>query len=65
MFIRILRASWANCMVFNLHYFERIDCLTSLPFPDILQIVGNVVDHLFGEIFEIRRLHVDLQRQLE
>lgn len=32
-----------------------------LPVSDILQIVGDVIDHLLSEVFEFWGFHVDLQ----
>lgn len=32
----------------------------NLPIADVLQVVGDVVHHLLGEVFELRGLHFGL-----
>lgn len=40
-------------------YYMRLQ-LTDLPLANIFQIIGNIVDHLLGEIFKFRSFHIDL-----
>lgn len=37
--------------------------LGDLPVANVLQIVGDVVGHLFGEVFKVGSFHVDLKHR--
>lgn len=59
--VQVVKKLYENQFRLCLQWIIEYTKCWDLPVSDIFQIIGDIIDHLFGKVFEFTSVHVDLK----